>query len=94
MSADAHTASDESERTGLCWCRSRSTAEEAMVRLGDHPERNASYPPFVISGVALVRRTDDTRLLPDAPTRRMVAAAQALLDRPRQGPGARSGLEP
>src|SRR5260370_34590732 len=38
MSADARTASGGTEQTAPCWCCGRAAAEEAMVRLHDHPE--------------------------------------------------------
>ena len=37
MTADAHTAGGETA-TGRCWCCGRVTAEDALVRLGNHPE--------------------------------------------------------
>jgi hypothetical protein len=37
MSAEAETAVAEAGQSG-CWCCGRITAEEALVRLGNHPE--------------------------------------------------------
>ena len=37
MTADAHAAGGETDK-GRCWCCGRVTAEDALVRLGNHPE--------------------------------------------------------
>jgi len=37
MTADAHAARVETDES-MCWCCGRITAEDALVRLGSHPE--------------------------------------------------------
>jgi hypothetical protein len=81
MSAEIETVGETGE--GRCWCCGRVTSEEALVRLGNHPEVGVCINCVHFLG----RRARDYQAT--VMRRRLRGAAESIRGRPVIGPALR-----